>query len=169
MRMLRAEVLEAMLYGCVTWSPLACHYDTLRRAHHIFLARCIEWWKNNRTDHPISYLDKLIKTRNEGIEAITRRIRILFDGFLARMKDTRLPNCVMFGELMGGAGCAGGQENEWMGCFLDDLRAFGINADHWTTAVQRRGNGARRRNKGGNVLWRGGSLQRKSGLDYGMQ
>ena len=33
-RMLRAEVLETMLYGCVTWSPRACHYDTLCRAHH---------------------------------------------------------------------------------------------------------------------------------------
>ena len=31
--MLRAEVLETMLYGCVTWSPRVCHYDTLRRAH----------------------------------------------------------------------------------------------------------------------------------------
>ena len=38
-RMLRAEVLKTMLYGCVTWSPHACHYDTLRRAHHRFLAR----------------------------------------------------------------------------------------------------------------------------------
>ena len=25
-RMLRAEVLKTMLYGCVTWSPRACHY-----------------------------------------------------------------------------------------------------------------------------------------------
>ena len=40
-RMLRAEVLETMLYGCVTWSPRAYHYDTLRRAHHRFLTRCI--------------------------------------------------------------------------------------------------------------------------------
>ena len=44
------------------------------------------------------------------------------------MEDTRLPKCVMFGEMVGGAGCVGGQEKEWMGCFLDDLRAFGINA-----------------------------------------
>ena len=42
-RMLRAEVLETMLYGRVTWSPRACHYDTLRRAHHSFLTRCIGW------------------------------------------------------------------------------------------------------------------------------
>ena len=33
----------------------------------------------------------------------------------------------------------GGQEKEWMGCFLDDLRAFGINADMWTTAAQDEG------------------------------
>ena len=30
-RMLRAEVLETMLHGCVTRSPHACHYDTLHR------------------------------------------------------------------------------------------------------------------------------------------
>ena len=39
-RMLEAEVIKTMLYGCVTWSPRASHYDTLRRAHHSFLTRC---------------------------------------------------------------------------------------------------------------------------------
>ena len=128
-QMLRAEVLETMLYGCVTWSPRACHYDTLRRAHHRFLTRCIGWRKRNRTGHPISYLDTLLKTGSESIEATLRRRRILFAGFVARMDNTRLPKCVMFGEIVEAAGCVGGQEKEWMGCFLDDLRAFGINAD----------------------------------------
>ena len=107
-RMLRAEVLETMLYGCVTWSPRACHYDTLRRAHHRFLTRCIGWRKHNRADHPISYLDTLIKTGSKSIKAILRWRRILFAGFVARMEDTRLPKCVMVGELVGGAGCVGG-------------------------------------------------------------
>ena len=44
---------------------------------------------------------------------------------------------------MGGADCVGGQEKYWMmGCFLDDLKAFGIfgiNADQWTTAAQDEG------------------------------
>ena len=57
-----------------------------------------------------------------------RRRRILFAGFVARMEDARLPKCVMFREMVGGAGCAGRQEKEWMGCFLEDLRVFGINA-----------------------------------------
>ena len=30
-----------------------------------------------------------------------------------------------------------------MGCFLDDLRAFSINADQWTTAAQDEGEGAK--------------------------
>ena len=66
----------------------------------------------------------------------------MFAGFVARMEGTRLPKkCVtMFGEIMvGGAGCMGGQEKEWMGHFLDDLRAFGINVDQWTTAAQDEG------------------------------
>ena len=42
-RMLRAEVFDTILYGCVTWSPRACYYDTLLRAHHRFLTRCIGW------------------------------------------------------------------------------------------------------------------------------
>ena len=40
---------------------------------------------------------------------------------------------------MGGAGCVGGQEKEWMGCFPDDLKAFGMNAHQWATAVQDEG------------------------------
>ena len=79
------------------------------------------------------------KTRSESIDGTLRRRRILFAGFVARMEDTRLPKCAMFGEMVGGTGCVGGQEKQWMGCFLDDLRAFGINADQWTTAVQGKG------------------------------
>ena len=107
-RMLRAEVLETILYGCVTWSPRACHYDTLRRAHHRSMTHCIGWRKHNRADHPISYLDTLVKTGSESIEATLRRRRILFAGFVAHIEDTRLPKCVMFGEMVGGAVCVGG-------------------------------------------------------------
>ena len=63
----------------------------------------------------------------------------MFIGFVARMEDTRLPKCVMLKKMARGAGCVGGQEKEWMGCFLDDLRAFGINADQWTSAAQDEG------------------------------
>ena len=63
---------------------------------------------------------------------------------------------------MGSASNVGGQEKEWMGCLVDDLRAFGINGDQWTTAAQDD------ETKAGKFL-RNGLLQRKSGQDYGMQ
>ena len=77
-----------------------------------------------------------MKTGSESVDAIIRgRRMILFAGVLAHM-DTRLPNCVMFGRVMGGAGCVGGQEKEWMWCLLDDLRAFDIKADQWTAVAK---------------------------------
>ena len=63
----------------------------------------------------------------------------MFAGFVGRIEDMRLPKSVMFEEMVGGTGCVGGQEKEWMGCFLDDLGAFGINVDQWTTAAQDEG------------------------------
>ena len=69
-----------------------------------------------------------MKTGSENITAIMRKRRILFAGSVARLNGTRLPKCVMFGEV-GGACYVGGQGKEWMGCLLYDLRAFGINAD----------------------------------------
>ena len=139
LRMLIAEVLETMSYGCVTSSPLADHYDTLRRAHHSFLTCCIGWLMNYRADHPTPfYQDTLIiKTGSESIEATLRRKRILFAGFVARIEDTRLKERVLlFEELVGDAGCAGGQKKEWIGCSLNDIGAFGINADQWMIAAQ---------------------------------
>ena len=58
-----------------------------------------------------------MKTGSESIEAIIFRRRILFAGFLARMEDTRLSKYVMFGELVGGAGCVGGAEKKVDGVF----------------------------------------------------
>ena len=107
--MLRAKVLETMLYSCVTWSPQACNYDTLRRAYNSFLTHCIGWRKTNHAGHPISYMDTLMTPKSETIEATLRRRWILFAGFVVSIENTKLPKCVLFGELMGGAGCVRGQ------------------------------------------------------------
>ena len=79
-----------------------------------------------------------------------RRRRILFAGFVARMGDPRLPKSVVLIELVGVAGCVGAQEKEWMGCFLDDLGAFGISTTTSGRLQPRtRGNAAERSNRGG--------------------
>ena len=126
-----------MLYGCVTWSPRARHYGPLRLVHNRFLTRCIGWPKNNRTDHPISYLDTLMRMESESIEATVRRRWILFVD-LRCARRTRCCRRPRHWENWWGARVAwGGQEKEWTGCLLDDLSAFGINASQWTTAWTR--------------------------------
>ena len=76
------------------------------------LLRCLGWLKQKRNDHTLSYANALAKTASEGIEAIVRKGRILFAGFVARMGEERLPQRVMFGELVDGKGYSGGQEKE---------------------------------------------------------
>ena len=48
--MLKAEVMEILLYGCVTWSPIKADYHKIRKVHHQLLFRCLGWWKRKRED-----------------------------------------------------------------------------------------------------------------------
>ena len=53
-----------------------------------------------------------------------------------------------------GGGCVlcGGPEKRVDGCFLDDLRAFGINADQWTTAALEEGECRRTAEQGAEIF-----------------
>ena len=79
-RLLITEVVETLLYGCMTWSPNKPDYDRQRRVHHSMLLRCLGWRKRKRDDHTLSYADALAKTAPESIEAIVRKRRVLFCG-----------------------------------------------------------------------------------------
>ena len=52
-RLLKAEILGTLLYGCVAWSPLTADHDRLRGLHHTMLLRCLGWRKWKREAHPI--------------------------------------------------------------------------------------------------------------------
>ena len=54
-RLLKAEVLETMMYGCVTWSTTPADCDSLRTAHHSgMLLRCLGLGGTQaRRPHPI--------------------------------------------------------------------------------------------------------------------
>ena len=62
----------------------------------------------------------------------------------------------------------GGQEKKQTGYLLDDLRAFGVNADQWTAVAQDEGGRSKTEEhcREWNVSWLTGSLQRNPGLDY---
>ena len=48
-RLLRAEAMEALLYGCMTWAPRREHYRLLRRTHHRLLLRVIGYRRERGT------------------------------------------------------------------------------------------------------------------------
>ena len=49
--MLKAEVMETMLYGCVTWTLGKEHFAELRTAHHRFLLPGTYHWVPAPTTH----------------------------------------------------------------------------------------------------------------------
>ena len=154
MRLLKAEVVETLLYGCMTWSPNKPDYDRLRQVYHSMLLRCLGWRTRKRDDHTLSYADALAKTDSESIEAIVRKRRILFAGFVARMGEERLPQRVMFGELVGGKGYSGGQEKDWMAHMKEDMSVFGTKFEGWRKAAQKAGRWFRRVEEGAELFMR---------------
>ena len=95
------------------------------------LLRCLGWRKRKRDDHALSYADALAKTASKSIQAIVRKRRVLFAGFVARVREERLPQRVMFGELVGGTGYSGGQEKDWLVHLKGDMSIFGMKFERW--------------------------------------
>ena len=86
-----------------------------------------------------------------------RRRRILFTGIVARMEDTRLPKCVILGELVGSRAALGGRKKSGWGVSWTILEISVSTPTSKRLQPRKRGDGARRRNKGRNVSWRNGS------------
>ena len=58
-RMVRSEVVEDLLYECMTWTPLKCHYAKLRTTHHRMLLRILGAWCKSPNKRILSYKDAL--------------------------------------------------------------------------------------------------------------
>ena len=108
--MLKAEVMETVLYGCVTWTPTVPHSVILRTANpNPFLLRCIGWKRKPRGGYcMLSYAHELARTGCENVETTVRKRRIFFAGFVGRTGNERLVKRVMYGELEGGRDYVGG-------------------------------------------------------------
>ena len=111
-RMLKAEVMETLLYGCVTWTLGKEYFTDLRTAHHRFL-RIIGFRRRQRTDH-LMYTKALKKAQCESIETTIRKGHLLFAGGAQRTNNERLTRRVMFGTTAGGENPGPGRpEKNW--------------------------------------------------------
>ena len=138
-RFLKAEVLEVMLYGCVTWTLSPSHFDKLREAHRGMLLRCLNAYTSTRAApdyHMLSYLEVLLRTDCECIEATVMKRVLHYAGRVARVHDDRLPNIVMRGEMVGGKRKRGQPAKRLEHRVTEYCIAFGIDPKCWMRAAQ---------------------------------
>ena len=79
-RLLKAEAMEALLYGCMTWAPRNAHYRQLRTTHHKLLLRVIGYHRVHGTYRKMSHAKALKKTGSQSVEATIRQRLLLFAG-----------------------------------------------------------------------------------------
>ena len=101
-RLLNTEMMETLLYGCVTWALGLEHFAKLRTAHQNLLQRIIGFQRRQRTDHRMSYAKALKKIQCESVETTISKRRLLFAGAEQRTTNERLAHRVMFGTMAGG-------------------------------------------------------------------
>ena len=86
LRMLKAEVMETLMCGCVTWTLGKEHFAELRTAHHRFLLRIIGFQRRQRTNYLTSWAQALKKAHCKSVETTIRKRRPLFAGATADAK-----------------------------------------------------------------------------------
>ena len=70
------------------------------------------------------------------------------------MGEERLPQRVMFGELVGGKGYSGGQEKDWMDHLKEDMSVLRMTSKGWRKAAQKAGKWFRRVEEGAELFMR---------------
>ena len=114
LRMLKVEMMETVLYGCVTWTLGKEPFAELRTARHRCLLRIIGFQRRQRTDHLKSYAKALKKAQCESVETTNRKRCLLFAGAVQRTRNERLTRWVMFGTIAGGENPGPGRpEKNW--------------------------------------------------------
>lgn len=124
-RMLKAEVMETLLYRCVTWTLSAKHSTKLRTAHPQVLLRAISLQRRQRTDH--TTLSRKPSSRHDARSS--KRIST-YGGFYLQgpcrgktRGDRTQPGGVCDYDRWGkkARGHAGGQRKTWHKCLVGDI------------------------------------------------
>ena len=70
------------------------------------------------------------------------------------MGEERLPQRVMFGELVGGKSYSGGQEKDWLAHLKEDMPVFEMKFEGWRKVAQKAGRWFRRVEEGAELVMR---------------
>ena len=90
-RMVKAEAVEALLYGSVTWTLRQEYYKMLRTVHHRVLLHIIGKQGRSRDHRILSYCKALQAANCESIETTVRTRRLLWAGAVVVVVLTFMP------------------------------------------------------------------------------
>ena len=131
----RAVVLSALLYGCETWTVNQRHARKLNHFHTTRLRKLLGIkWQDRIPDTEV-----LKRADLPSIYTILMQSQLRWAGHVARMSDDRLPKRLLFGELQQGKRSQGGQKKRFKDTLKASLKAFNINHNTWEHSALDRG------------------------------
>ena len=117
--MYSAGVISTILYGCETWVPYRRHIRLLESFHikRLQLILGLRWW------HKVTHSKIRSRAGIPSIESMLLHRQLCWLGQLSavvRIPHSRLPHCVLYGQLRLGHRSAGGQ----MRRFMDHIKSI---------------------------------------------
>ena len=104
-----AVVISTILYGCETWVPYRHHIRLLESFHirRLQLILGIHWW------HKVTHSEIRSRAGIPTIESILLHRQLRWLGHVIRMPHSRLPHCVLYGQLLLSHRSVGGQKKRF--------------------------------------------------------
>ena len=133
-RVFRACVMSALLFGAELWTPTFVARKALERVYRIWLRRLANFGLRKQWEHSVSNADLRAWLGVPPILQVVRQCRLRWLGHVGRMQEHRLPKQILFGPLPEELGYrqpghqAGKRLREE---FLSDLAAIDVHQQGW--------------------------------------
>ena len=113
-----AVVISTILYGCETWVPYRHHIRLLETFHirRLQLILGLRWW------HKVTHSEIRSRVGMLSIESMLLHRQLRWLGHVIRMPHSRLPHCVLYGQLRLGHRSVGGQKKHFKDHIMSILK-----------------------------------------------
>ena len=123
-----AVVISTILYGCKAWVPYRRHIRLLESFHirHLQLILGLRWW------HKVTHYEIRSRAGTPTIESMLLHRQLRWLGHVIRMPHSRLPHCMLYGQLKLGRRSVGGQQKRFKDHIKSILKRCNIPFSSWT-------------------------------------
>ena len=129
-----AVIISKILYGCKTWVPYRHHIRLLDSFHirRLQLILGLRWW------HKVTHSENRSMAGIPTIESMHLHRQHRWLGHVIRMPHSRLPHCVLYGQLRLGSRTVGGQKKRFADHIKSNLKKCNIPFSRLETLASNR-------------------------------